>query len=377
MTATVIAAVALAAWLWLMLMRGRFWLIEPRPAASEPAAWPAVVVLIPARDEAETIGAAVGSLRAQDYPGALSVIVVDDQSGDGTGAIARAAGATVITGGPLPAGWTGKLWALEQGLRAAATTHPEAELLLLTDADIRHDARELRRQVAVLEAQKLDLASLMVRLRTASLAERAIIPAFVYFFRLLYPFRWASDPRDRTAAGAGGYMLLRRTALARIGGLAAVRGALIDDCTLAAAIKESGGVIRLDLAAETVSLRPYEWADLWRMIARSAYTQLRYSPAMLAGTVIGLSWIFLAPPVLAVGTGLSGLSGIAALCAWGLMAISYLPMLRFYRLSPFWSPFLPLIALFYLGATVDSARRHWQGRGGQWKGRVQAPGGAA
>ncbi len=374
MTAAIVAGVALLAWLWLVLFRGRFWLIEARPDVAEPDRWPAVVALVPARDEAETIEQAVRSLMAQDYPGPLAVIVIDDQSRDGTAALARAAGATVIAGGALPAGWTGKLWALDQGVQAAATAHPEAGLLLLTDADIRHDPRELRRQVALLTDSRLDLASLMVRLRAANLAERAIVPAFVYFFRLLYPFRWANEPRDHTAAAAGGYMLLRREALARIGGLQAIRGALIDDCALAAAIKHSGGRIRLDLARDTVSLRPYDWAALWRMIARSAYTQLRYSPWLLAGTVIGLSWIFLAPPAATVVGILSKKLDAAALCAWLAMALSYVPMLRFYRLSPLWAPLLPLVALFYLGATVDSARRHWQGRGGHWKGRVQAPG---
>ncbi|HEY1722082.1 MAG TPA: glycosyltransferase [Magnetospirillaceae bacterium] len=368
-----LAWIALAAWAWLLLFRGRFWLIEKTVPAPEPAQWPAVTAIIPARDEAETIGEVVRSLRAQDYPGALHILVVDDQSRDGTGEIARAAGATVIVGTPLPAGWVGKLWALEQGVRLAQESHPDADLLLFTDADIRH-APELRRMVARLIAERLDLASLMVRLATTSLAEQAIIPAFVYFFRLLYPFRWSNDRLSKTAAGAGGYMLLRRDALARIGGLATIKGALIDDCTLAAAIKTSGGAIRLDLADETESLRPYGWDGLWRMIVRSAYTQLRHSPLLLAGTVIGLSLGFLVPPVMTI---VSGLSCAPAWCAWLLMALSYLPMLRFYRRSPLWAPALPLVALFYLGATIDSARRHWRGRGGEWKGRVQAPGSAA
>jgi hopene-associated glycosyltransferase HpnB len=217
--------------------------------------------------------------------------------------------------------------------------------------------------------QRLELASLMVRLSTASLAERAIVPAFVYFFRLLYPFRWVGDPDRDTAAAAGGYMLLRREALAGIGGVAAIKSALIDDCALAAAIKARGGRIRLDLTADTVSLRPYDWDSLWRMIARSAYTQLRHSPVMLVGASIGLLLGFALPPIMAFH---SGAAAIPALLAWALMALSYLPMLSFYRLSPLWAPLLPLVALFYLGATVDSARRHWQGRGGEWKGRVQA-----
>lgn len=360
-----------AAWLWLLAFRGRFWLIEPLAIADEPPAWPAVVALIPARDEAATIREAVGSLMAQDYPGSLHVIVVDDQSADQTAGIARAAGASVVAGTVPPPGWTGKLWALAQGVAAAESAHPEVEVYLLTDADIRHSPGELRQMVAGLVADRLDLSSLMVRLATDTVAERAIVPAFVYFFRLLYPFRWVGDARHRTAAAAGGYMLIRRTALSRIGGFAAIKGALIDDCALAVAIKRSGGRIRLGMPRETTSLRPYGWAGLWRMIARSAYTQLRHSPLLLFATVIGLSLGFLAPPILAVTGGPGWLLG---LLAWLLMAVSYGPMLRFYDLSPVWAPALPLIALFYLGATVVSAWRHWSGRGGEWKGRIQGQG---
>jgi len=377
MTGAVAAWIALAAWGWLLAFRGRFWMIEDVVASPEPAQWPAVVALIPARDESLVIGTAVSSLLAQNYPGALDIIVVDDQSTDGTTEVARVAARSlgaeerlsVISGTAPPPEWTGKLWALSQGVAEAMRAHPESALLLLTDADIAHAPHELRRMVARLIDQRLDLASLMVRLATNNLAERAVVPAFVYFFRLLYPFGWVNDADQTVAAAAGGYMLLRREALMGIGGLATIKGALIDDCALASAIKARGGRIRLDLAADTVSLRPYGWDTLWRMIARSAYTQLRHSPVLLAGTVIGLSLGFLAPPLLALH---AGPGATPALLAWVLMALSYLPMLSFYRLSPLWAPLLPLVALFYLGATVDSARRHWQGRGGEWKGRVQA-----
>lgn len=371
MIGLVLGCLVAAAWLWLLAFRGRFWLIEPSAAAGEPPSWPSVVALIPARNEEATIGEAVRSVLAQDYPGSLHLIVVDDQSTDQTAAIARAAGASVVSGAAPPAGWTGKLWALAQGVAAAEAAHGEAELYLFTDADISHAPAELRRMAARLTADWLDLASLMVRLATKSPAEKAIVPAFVYFFRLLYPFCWVGKARGRTAAAAGGYMLVRRTALAQIGGLAAIKGALIDDCALAAAIKGGGGRLRLDLARETRSLRPYGWSDLWRMIARSAFTQLRHSPLLLIGTVTGLSLGFLVPPVLTV-LGLPGWP--LALLAWLLMAVSYVPMLNFYGLSPARAPLLPLIALFYLGATVDSARRHWSGRGGEWKGRIQGQG---
>jgi len=365
-----LAWIAFFAWVWMFTQRGRFWVIEPPRASPSPTQWPIVVAMIPARDEAPTIGPCVASLRAQDYPGTLHIMVVDDQSSDGTGDIARAAGATVIGGAPPPTGWTGKMWALSQGVAEAERLWPEAELMLFTDADIRHAPGELRATVSRLVGERLDLVSLMVRLNVASLAERAIVPAFVYFFRLLYPFAWVADPANRTAAAAGGYMLVRRDALAGIGGFEAIKGALIDDCALAAAIKARGWRIRLDLATDTVSLRRYDWEQLWRMIARSAYTQLRHSPVLLLGTALGLLLGFVAPPVIA----LHGDGGMTpALLAWVLIALSYLPMLSFYRLSPVWAPLLPLVALFYLGATIDSARRRWQGRGGEWKGRVQDP----
>lgn len=377
MIATVLAWIAAVAWVWLISMRGRFWQIEETALSAEPERWPAVVAIVPARDEAATIGAAVTSILGQDYPGDLHLIVVDDQSGDGTADIARNAARSVnadqrltaIAGSALPEGWTGKLWALSQGVAEAERAYPDAELFLFTDADIRHAPRELRHMAARLIDQRLDLASLMVRLATHGLAERAIVPAFVYFFRLLYPFLWVNDPANATAAAAGGYMLLRRKKLAEIGGVAAIKSALIDDCALAAAIKRSGGRIHLDLASDTVSLRPYDWQGLWRMIARSAYTQLNHSPLLLLGTVAGMAVGFLAPPVLFLG---GDRGATSALLAWVVMALSYRPMVRFYRLSPVWAPLLPLVALFYLGATLDSARRHRQGRGGEWKGRVQA-----
>ena len=372
---TFILWIAALAWGWLLAFRGLFWRIDAIPQLPEPVRWPPVVAVIPARNEAACIGETVRSLLTQDYPGPLSVVVTDDGSEDGTADKARAAaldlGATerltIVSAPPLPEGWSGKMWAQEQGLAEAATRHPDAELYLLSDADITHGPGQLRRMVARLEAERLDLASLMVHLSTGSLVEKAVVPAFVFFFRLLYPFRWVADQTRATAAAAGGYMLIRRVMLERIGGISAIRDALIDDCALALKVKRAGGRLTLDLADETRSSRRYEGAgELWMMIARSAYTQLDYSPLLLAGTAVAIIVGFLLPPLWAV-TG-----SLPAIIAWAAMSIAYAPMLRYHRLPIWAAPLLPLVAIFYLGATLDSARRHWMGKGGQWKGRAQA-----
>ncbi len=376
-----LATVAAAAWGWLLLMRGQFWRVDPIGEAPAPDLWPEVVAAIPARDEAEVIGRTVQSLLSQGYPGKLSVVVTDDHSTDGTAEVARTAARTlgaeerlkVVAAAPLPAGWSGKMWAQSQAVASAAEWRPEAELWLLTDADIGHAPGELERMVARLLAERLDMASLMVRLSTRSFAEKAVVPAFVFFFRLLYPFRWVTDASRETAAAAGGYVLIRRAMLDRIGGLGSIKDALIDDCTLASRVKGHGGRLALDLAEETVSLRDYSGpGELWMMIARSAYTQLRYSPLLLAGTVAAMVVGFLLPPLFSLA---GGGARLPALLAWVEMSLAFAPMLRFYRLPLVTAPLLPLVAMFYLGATVDSARRHWVGRGGEWKGRVQAPAG--
>ncbi|HKW52317.1 MAG TPA: glycosyltransferase [Stellaceae bacterium] len=371
-----VAALSLAIWLYLLLFRGFFWL--PRlPAPAAPQRWPSVVAVVPARNEGAVVGEAVSSLLAQDYPGRFSVVLVDDHSEDGTAAIARAAAArtgkserlTVLGAEPLPKGWTGKLWALAEGVRQVEAAGEPPELFLFTDADIAHHRSNLAELVARLEGEGRDLVSLMVRLRCQSWAERLMIPAFVFFFAMLYPFAWSNDPRRRTAAAAGGCVLLRRSAYRRIGGVAALRGALIDDCALAKAVKESGGSIWLGLTQATLSLRPYPAiGDIWRMVARTAYAQLRYSPLLLAGTVLGLAMTYLVPPALAFA---GGIAGWLALAAWVAMSLAYLPMVRFYGLSPLWAPLLPATSLVYLAATLDSARRYWRGAGGEWKGRVE------
>ncbi len=373
-----LGALCLAIWLYLWLGHGGFWRTATAPLPPPPDHWPDIVAVIPARNEAEGIGRTVGSLLTQNYAGRIQVVLVDDESSDGTAGIAaqaaQAAGAaerlTIIGGSPTPPGWSGKMWAVEQGMRKAAEIAPEARYVLLTDGDIAHSGRNVAHLVARAEAGGLDLVSLMVRLRCADFAEHFMIPAFVFFFQMLYPFARVNDPRRKIAGAAGGCMLARRTALARIGGIAAIKGALIDDCALAAELKRNGP-IWLGLTNEAESLRVYgDLGEVWRMIARSAYSQLNYSPLLLAGTVAGLGLTFLAPPLLTVFS--HGAARLLGAAAWIIMAACYTPMLRFYGRPLAWAPLLPAIALVYLGATLDSAYRHMQGRGGAWKGRFQA-----
>lgn len=373
-----ISALSLAIWLYLLYGRGGFWRMTLLPKAPAPAPWPDIVAVIPARDEAAGVGRCVASLLdSQTYPGRLDLVLVDDHSSDGTADIARRAAAdvgraerlTVVTGKPLPGGWTGKLWAVQQGLERAGDAAPEASLVLLTDADIAHDGEELCRLVAHAVARDLHLASLMVHLHCRTWPERLLIPAFVFFFGMLYPFGWVNRPGHAMAAAAGGCMLVRRATLERIGGVGPFRDALIDDCALAARIKPLGP-IWLGHAEATHSLRVYgRFREIWAMIARTAYTQLRYSPVLLLGTVLGLLLTYIVPPVfgLALGPG----APLAA-AAWLAMGIAFQPMLLHYGRAPFWGLALPLIALFYLAATIGSAVDHWRGRGGQWKGRAQA-----
>lgn len=361
-----LGALALLVWAGLLLARGRFWQAGPILAPARPAGAPDVDIVVPARDEAEGIGAALASLLAQDYPGRLRVVMVDDGSTDGTGAIARALGdprLLVLDGQARPAGWSGKLWAVHQGL-----AETRAEYVLLTDADILHDPLHVATLVAKAEQDGLDLVSEMVELHCASLAERLLVPAFVYFFQLLYPFARVNDPASRTAAAAGGTVLLRRRALDRIGGIAAVRGALIDDVALARAVK-AGGPIWLGHSRLARSVRPYpDAASVWRMVARTAYVQLRRSPALLGATVLGMALVWLAPPGLALFA--HGPAWWMGALAWAGAAASYVPTLRRFRLSPLWAPFLPLVACFYMAATVGSAVDHHLGRGVMWKRRA-------
>lgn len=383
----IVAAIALLGWLYLLLLHGGYWRARERLAADlpAPARWPSVVALVPARDEAETIGETLRALLAQAYPGTYRIILVDDGSRDGTAAIAHAlaTGAdagrlAVVPGRPLPPGWTGKLWALQQGLDAVATAAPGTDWLWFTDADIRHGPGQLDRLVREAEARRCDLVSLMVRLRCESRWERLLIPAFVYFFQKLYPFAWIADPHRRTAGAAGGCVLVRRSRLEALGGLAAIRDRLIDDCALARAVKRSGGRIWLGLAEASHSLRAYPDLDaIWQMVARSAYTQLRHSPLLLGGTVLGMVWLYLAPPLLLLGYPLHGdaATALVAAAAWALMALSYRPMLAYYGEPSRAALLLPIAGLLYTAMTVDSARVYLKSGGNRWKGRDYAKGG--
>jgi hopene-associated glycosyltransferase HpnB len=376
-----IGILAVAIWLYLLVARGRFWLAresDEATVAAAPQHWPAVVAVVPARNEADVIAQSITSLLRQDYPGPLRIVLVDDGSSDGTAAAAlQAAKATpsgrrldILSGAELPAGWTGKLWALEQGTRHAKASGEAVDYYLLTDADIGHASDNLRTLVARAEHEGRVLVSLMAELSCTSWAERFLIPAFVFFFQMLYPFAWVARTDRRTAAAAGGCSLVRRDALERADGIAAIRSEIIDDCALARGLKRQGP-IWLGLTRRAASLRPYgSFLKIGRMISRSAYAQLGYSPVLLAGTVAGMVLVYLGPPLLALfGEGWTRWSG---LCAWLMMVLSFQPMLRFYRLSPLWGLALPAIGAAYTLFTVQSALEVWRGRGGLWKGRAQA-----
>ncbi|MFD3545363.1 glycosyltransferase [Streptomyces sp. NPDC058655] len=432
LTAACAAYASLAAWLWLTLAQGMFWRTDVRlPPRTAPARWPSVAIVVPARDEAEVLPRTLPSLLAQDYPGDAEVILVDDGSTDGTADLARRLAAarpglplTVTAPGDPAPGWTGKLWALRHGMALARTARtarvgaaprappppppppprrgggaarrrrpaprgprggggggagpaptPAPEYLLLTDADIVHAPDSLRELVAAATSADLDLVSQMARLRVASAWEGLVVPAFVYFFAQLYPFRRVNRPGARTAAAAGGCVLLRTEAAVRAGVPDSIRQAVIDDVSLARAVQGSGGRIWLGLAERVESVRPYpSLADLWRMVSRSAYAQLRHQPLLLAGTVAGLVLVYLVPPAALLGGLAAGRPALAWAggLAWLLMAGTYAPMLRHYRRPVLLAPALPFTALLYLLMTVDSAVQHYRGRGAAWKGRTYA-----
>jgi hopene-associated glycosyltransferase HpnB len=374
-------------WLYLLLGRGGFWRIEPvffdrdfvNPSLRPPAdfVWPRVAIIIPARNEAAMLPQSLPPLLTQDYPGNYQIYLVDDQSEDNTAAIAQNFAEQypqlkIVRSAPLESGWTGKLWALHQGLIAAAPS----DYVLLTDADIGHDPQSLQRLVLKATLEQRDLVSLMVQLRAKSFWEQLLIPAFVFFFAKLYPFQWVNRVDRMTAAAAGGCSLLRREALTEIGGIAALRDALIDDCTLAAKIKHRSPQrhsIYLGLTQHIHSLRPYDSLDsIWNMVARTAYTQLNYSPLLLLGTIVGMALVYLTAPI-GIVLGLIWqqplLFGLAVF-PYALMTIAYWPTVKFYRCAPVYAFALPLIGLLYNLMTIDSARRHWQGQGGHWKGRT-------
>jgi hopene-associated glycosyltransferase HpnB len=416
--AVVATGLVAATWGYLLLARGRFWStsirLPSKPASGSglaggageraptavpvadsaaalvpgstpvPSRWPSVAIVVPARDEEDVLAITLPGLLAQDYPGRAFVVLVDDGSTDDTAMIARAAEADattrltlqVVAGKPRPPGWMGKLWALQQGIEHArdlsSTPGPDPEWLLLTDADIQHPPDSLHRMVAAAVTTGYDEVSLMARLRVATGWERLIIPAFVYFFAQLYPFRWVGRRDRRTAAAAGGCILVRRSALEAAGGIASVRGAVIDDVALAGRLKRSGAAIWLGLADDVCSVRPYpRLANLWHMVARSAYTQLRRSPWILAATLIGLVAVYVGPPTAVIAGAVTGDGWLAATgaIAFATIIATYLPTVRYYGLGWPWALTLPVAASVYAAMTADSARRHWQGRGVEWKGR--------
>lgn len=378
-----VGVASLCAWLVLVFARGRFWLCDQRlpPADEAPQQWPAVTAVVPARNEAEVIRACTEALLAQDYPGPFQVLVVDDESDDGTGKRAltaargeHAVGVQVVETPPRPAGWVGKMWAVHTGVARSLECDEPPRWLWLSDADVAPAPGTLRRLVAQGERHRLDLVSVMVRLHCEAGWERLLVPAFVYFFQKLYPFPKVNDPASPVAGAAGGCMLVRADALARTGGIETVRGEVIDDCALARRLK-AGGPIWLGFAGEERSLRPYTGLrEIWEMVARSAYTQLDHSPWLLAGTLIGLLLVYAAPPLLLLLAPLHGdlLGALLGGTAWIAMAATFLPTLSLYGRRTPWAFALPVAGALYAAMTLDSARRHWCGRGAVWKGRAQA-----
>jgi len=366
-----LAGLAVSIWLYLLLGRGFFWRLREMDLAGAPMPR-RVAVLIPARNEAQVVGRAIQSIVEQDFPGPFHIFLIDDHSSDGTSEAAPAAAKpdllTVIAARQLPEGWTGKLWALAEGIRQAESFRPD--YLLFSDADIVHEPDGISRLVARAEAGGYDLVSWMVKLQCETFGERALIPAFVFFFFMLYPPAWTENARRGTAGAAGGCILLRWEALARIGGMVAIRGELTDDCALAKAVKRTGGKVWLGVTSRTRSIRGYgTFREIGRMISRTAFWQLRHSVLLLAGTIAGMFATYLLPPLLLL-TGRPPAMALGAF-AWVLMMVAYAPSLRFYGLSLLWAPALPLVAVFYTGATIHSAVRYWRGRGGEWKGRAQ------
>jgi hopene-associated glycosyltransferase HpnB len=381
---------SLLIWAYLVFGRGGFWRIYPATSGlisdandrstNAPQVNPVrIAVIIPARNEADVIGRAIRSLLLQRGHNALHIFMIDDASTDGTAQAARATAIaenqaqnlTIVQGIPLPPGWSGKLWAMQQGIEQAGKTAPD--FFLFTDADIEHAPDSIAKLVSIAEAGPYDMASFMVKLHCQSVAEKLLIPAFVYFFFKLYPPAWIGNPRRAEAGAAGGCILIRPAALEKAGGIAAIRQQVIDDCSLAARVKRNGGRLWLGASAVTRSIRPYEgFSGIGRMISRSAFNQLRHSNFLLFVSMVGMAATYLLPPALVLaGHGIlpAALGG----AAWLLMILSYWPVLRLYRLNPLWALALPLAAVFYVGATFHSAWRYWMGRGGEWKGRIQDP----
>jgi hopene-associated glycosyltransferase HpnB len=387
-----ISILSSAIWIYLLGFRGRFWqtnLTIDRLEPDEIKSYPSVVAIVPARNEAELLPLTLPSLLKQNYLGLFSVVLIDDRSTDGTAKVAREIAKNleterqleIITTEPLPSGWTGKLWAMEQGIRYTHQKSKQPDYFLLTDADIEHDPANLHQLILKAQKERANLVSLMVLLRCQSLWEKFLIPAFVFFFQKLYPFAWVNNPDKQTAAAAGGCILIERQTLEKIGGLASIRHALIDDCALAQAVKRNNQIERsfgfrriwLGLTTSTRSLRTYpSLSSIWDMVARTAFTQLNYSGWLLSGTLFAMGLIYLISPLGLIVSLLTGnwAIAIASLFTCLLMFVAYLPTVKFYRLSFWWTLSLPAIAFLYVLMTFDSAVRHWQGKGGAWKGRI-------
>jgi hopene-associated glycosyltransferase HpnB len=380
-----LTVLSLVIWIFLLAFWGQFWRCNqllPDLSSESPTLkdYPSICAVVPARNEAEVIAFSMRSLFQQSYPGSFTIILVDDNSTDNTAIIAQEIAKElnktqqlhIISGAPLPAGWSGKLWAMEQGICYAETLNPLPDYFLLTDADIQHHSTNVYELITKAKQDNLDLVSLMVLLRCESFWEKLLIPAFVFFFQKLYPFPLVNNPNKSTAAAAGGCILIKRETLTQIGGIERVKQALIDDCSLAAAVKNPG-IIWLGLTKSTRSLRPYPSLEsIWDMVARTAYTQLNYSPLLLVGTVIGMALVYLVAPLAVISGLLTGnfLITLTGLLTWLLMAIAYFPTIKLYNCSPIFAFCLPIIALLYNLMTIDSAWRHLRGKGGAWKGRV-------
>lgn len=374
--ATSIAVLTAATWSYLVLARGAFWRIRSATPdfTDKPEFSGDVVAVVPARNEAELIGPVVTSLLNQSVT--LSVILVDDESTDATADVARRAAERagkpdaliVIPGKPLPAGWTGKLWSMHQGVERARAMNPG--WLLLVDADVLHGPETVADLGTIALQGPYDLVSFMVKLHCESFAEKLLIPAFVYFFFMLYPPAWIRNSRHSTAGAAGGCMLVRTETLQSAGGLQSIRGAVIDDCSLARLLKQHGGRLWIGLTNQSQSLRRYDtFSQIERMISRTAFNQLKHSSLLLLGTVVGMVITYLAPLLLLFTR--SRLTIFMGAATWAVMTATYSSMVRYYRLNAAWTLTLPMAALFYLGATLHSALNYWAGRGGNWKGRFQ------
>jgi len=372
---------SLLIWAYLVFARGGFWRIRPAEPAPDGKPNPVrIAVIIPARNEADVAGSAIRSLLRQNGHNTLQIFLVDDASTDGTAHAAHTAATaeghaqnlTMVQGSDLPPGWSGKLWAMQQGIEQAAKTVPD--FFLFTDADIAHAPDSVATLVSIAQAGPYDMASFMVKLHCQSLAEKLLIPAFVYFFFKLYPPAWIANPRRSEAGAAGGCILIRPTALEKAGGIVAIRQEVIDDCSLSARVKGTGGRLWLGASAATRSIRPYEgFSGIGRMISRSAFSQLRHSNLWLLVSILGMAATYLLPPALALAAHRRMAPAALGGTAWLLMVLSYWPVLRLYRLNPLWALTLPAAAVFYVGATFHSAWKYWTGRGGEWKGRIQDP----